>query len=103
MCLAVGVEVGQSVQALVVLREAAQAEEQSADAQLHKQVALLHPPRRQALRHLRELLRRRRLSPALALAGRGGRRGLGGLLMGRGGHGRSDGSSGGGGGGRGGG
>lgn len=81
MRLAIGVEVGQSVEALVVLREAAKAEEESADAHLHQQVVLLCPARRQALGHLWKLLRQRWLELALALAGWGGRGGLYVLLI----------------------
>lgn len=85
--LAVGVEEGQAIEALVVLREAAQAEEESTDTHLHQHVALLCPLSREGLGHLHNLWRG--LGPplvsALPIAGRslgGGLRsgGLGGDL-----------------------
>lgn len=78
MGLAVGVEEGQAVKALVVLREAAQAQEESADAHLHQHPALLGTVRRQRFGHLDNLGGRLRFP--LSLAGRG----LRSCLMGRG-------------------
>ena len=73
--LAVGVEEGQAVQALVVLREAAQAEEEGAHAQLHQQAALLLRLGRQGLGDLHRLQGRGvRLLLAVAGRGRGGGR-----------------------------
>lgn len=55
MGLAVGVEEGQAVEALVVLREAAEAEEESTDAHLHQHSSLVGTFCRQGLGHLDHL------------------------------------------------
>lgn len=72
--LAVGVEEGQTIETLVVLREAAEAQEEAADAHLHQRAPLLNGARRQRFRHLDHLGGGLRL--LLALGGRGLRRRL---------------------------
>lgn len=57
MGLAVGVEEGQAVEALVVLREAAEAEEESTDAHFHQHSSLVSTVCRQGLGHLDHLSR----------------------------------------------
>lgn len=84
MGLAVGVEEGQAVQTLVVLREAAEAEEESADTHFHQHSPLLATVGRQRLGHLDHLGGGLRLP--LSLTGRGLRGGvLGGAWLRRGG------------------
>lgn len=79
MRLAVGVEEGQAVQTLVVLREASEAEEESADAHLQQHLPLVGALGRQRFGHL-DHLGGGRLRLPLPLAGRGL---WGGLLRGR--------------------
>lgn len=55
MGLAVGVEERQAVETLVVLREAAEAEEESTDAHFHQQSSLVATFCRQGLWHLDHL------------------------------------------------
>lgn len=74
MGLAVGVEEGQAVQTLVVLREAAEAEEESTDAHFHQHPSLVATFCRQRLGHLDHLGGGLRLP--LSLAGRSLRSGL---------------------------
>lgn len=76
MSLAVGVEVGQAVERLVVLREAAEAENQNADTHLHQRSSLLDSFCWQSFGHFDHLSRG--LGLLLALAGRG----LAGALLG---------------------
>lgn len=76
MGLAVGVEVGEPVQTLVVLRETAEAQEEGADAHVHQRPPLLAAVRGQRLGHLDHLGRGLRLPLAL--------RGLRGGLLGGG-------------------
>lgn len=84
MGLAVGVEVGEPVQTLVVLREAAEAQEEGTDAHVHQRPPLLAAVRGQRLGHLDHFGGGLRLP--LALTG-GGLRGslLGGGRLWRGG------------------
>lgn len=84
MGLAVGVEEGQAVETLVVLREAAEAEEESPNTHLHQHPPLVTSLSREGLGHLHHLWWR--LWPPLPLTGwslrgglvRGGRLGRGG-------------------------
>lgn len=66
MGLAVGVEEGQAVETLVVLREAAEAQEESTDAHFHQHPSLLSTVGRQRFRDLYQLSRGLRLPLALA-------------------------------------
>lgn len=84
MGLAVGVEEGEAVETLVVLREAAKAQEESTDAHLHQHPSLLAAVRRQRRGHLCHLSGGLRLP--LPFAGEGLRSGLlGGRRLWRGG------------------
>lgn len=78
---AVGVEVGQTVQALVVLRKAAQAQEEGAHAHVHQGAPLLAALCRQHRWDLRQLDDGLWLPPALGSRGR--LRGLGSGRLGR--------------------
>lgn len=74
MGLAVGVEEGQAVETLIMLREAAKAQEESADTHLHQHPSLLAAVRRQRRGHLHHLSGGLRLP--LPFAGQGLRSGL---------------------------
>lgn len=67
MSLAVGIKVGQAIETLVVLREAAEAEDQNADAHLHQHSSLIGCVYRQSFGHFDHL--DRGLGLLLALAG----------------------------------
>lgn len=95
--LAAGVQVGESVQALIVLGEAVKAQKQSSHTHLHKHLPLLLPACRQTPGHLQQLGWCGWLRSARDSAQQGGRC-LGGRVRGRGFRdrhlGRSDGQSG---------
>ena len=84
MLLAVGVEEGQAIQTLVMLREAAEAEEEGTDAHFHQHLPLVVAFCGKGLGHLDHL--RGELRLPLPLAGWGLRSGLlrGGWLWRRG-------------------